>query len=147
MEVWTPRGLITYYVLFVISIADRAVRIVGMTSQPDESWTLQIGRDLLDAARSAFAGKRYLIVDRDTKYSKRFRDFIAEGGTEGIRLPPLSPNLDAFAERSVRAIKEDCLTKTIFVGQGSHRRLGVERSRSTLRMTSRNAMPRNGTTV
>lgn len=62
--------------LFVISIADRVVHLVGMTSQPDESWMLQIGRNLLDAASGALAGKRYLIVDRDTEYSKRFRDFI-----------------------------------------------------------------------
>ena len=87
---------------------------------------LQIGRHLLDAEDCALAGKRYLIVDRDTKYSKRFRDFIAEGGTEVIRLPPLSPNLSALAERFVRSIKEVCLTKMIFVGQGSLRRALTE---------------------
>jgi putative transposase len=67
---------------------------------------LQVGRHLLDGEDGALAGKRYLIVDRDTKYSKRFRDFIAEGGTEVIRLPTLSRNLNAFAEGFVRAIKE-----------------------------------------
>ncbi len=118
VEVWTPRGLVTYYVLFVISIADRVVHVAGITNRPDESWMLQIGRHLLDAEDGVLAGKRYLIVDRDTKYSKRFRDFIAEGGTEVVRLPPLSPNLNAFAERFVRSIKEECLTKMIFVGQG-----------------------------
>jgi transposase InsO family protein len=111
----------TYYVLFVIGIADRVVHIAGVTNRPDESWMLQVGRHLLDTEDGALAGKRYLIVDRDTKYSKRFRDFIAEGGTEVIRLPPLSPNLNAFAERFVRSIKEECLAKMIFVGQGSLR--------------------------
>jgi len=81
---------------------------------------------LVDAEDGALSGKRYLIVDRDTKYSKRFRDFIAEGGTEVIRLPPLSPNLNAFAERFVRSIKEECLTKMIFVGKGSLRRALTE---------------------
>ncbi len=126
VEVWTPRGLITYYVLFVIGIADRVVHIAGMTSRPDESWMLQVGRHLRDTEDGALAGKRYLIVDRDTKYSKRFREFIAEGGTEVIRLPPLSPNLNAFAERFVRSIKEECLAKMIFVGQGSLRRVLTE---------------------
>ena len=126
VEVWTPRGLVTYYVLFVISIADRIVHVVGITNRPDESWMLQIGRHLLDTEDGALAGKRYLIVDRDTKYSKRFREFIAEGGTEVIRLPPLSPNLNAFAERFVRSIKEECLAKMIFVGQGTLRRALTE---------------------
>ncbi len=126
VEVWTPRGLVTYYVLFVISIADRVVHVAGLTNRPDEAWMLQVGRSLLDSEDGALAGKRYLIVDRDTKYSKRFRDFIAEGGTEVIRLPPLSPNLNAFAERFVRSIKEECLTKLVFVGQGSLRRALTE---------------------
>lgn len=102
VEVWTPRGLMTYYVLFVISIADRVVHIAGITTRPDETWMLQIGRNLLDEADGARVGKKYLIIDRDTKYSQRFRDFAAEGGTEVIRLPPLSPNLNAFAERFAR---------------------------------------------
>ena len=83
----------------------------------------RFGRHLRDTEDGALAGKRYLIVDRDTKNSKRFREFIAEGGTE---VPPLSPNLNAFAERFVRSIKEECLTKMIFVGQGSLRRVLTE---------------------
>ncbi len=126
VEVWTPRGLVTYYVLFVISIADRVVHVAGITNRPDESWMLQIGRHLLDAEDGVLAGKRYLIVDRDTNYSKRFRDFIAEGGTEAIRLTPLSQNMDAFAERFVRSIKEECLAKMIFEGQGSLRHALME---------------------
>jgi putative transposase len=86
---------------------------------------LQLGWQLLDADGGRGC-KRYLIVDRDRKYSKRFRDFIVDGGTEVIRLPPLSPNLNAFAERFVRSIKEECLTKMICVGQGSLRRALTE---------------------
>jgi len=122
VEVWTPRGLMTYYVLFVISIADRVVHIAGITTQPDEAWMLQMGRNLLDDADGALAGKSFLIIDRDTKYSQRFREFLAEGGVEVIRLPPLSPNLNAFAERFVRSIKEECLGKMIFFGEGCLRR-------------------------
>jgi putative transposase len=122
VEVWTPCGLTTYYVLFVISIADRVVHIAGITTRPDEAWMLQIGRILLDEeADGALAGKKYLIIDRDAKYSQRFREFVEEGGTEVIRLPPLSPDLNAFAERFVRSIKEECLGKMIFVGQASLR--------------------------
>jgi len=62
---------------------------------------------LLDDPDGVLCGKRYLIIDRDTKYSTRLREFAEEGGTEVIRLPPLSPNLNAFAERFVRSIKEE----------------------------------------
>jgi transposase InsO family protein len=87
---------------------------------------LQIGRNLLDEEGGALAGKRYLIIDRDTKYSKRFREIVEEGGAEVIRLPPFSPNLNAFAERFVRSIKEECLRRMIFVGQASLRRAIAE---------------------
>jgi putative transposase len=90
------------------------VQIAGITTRPDESWVLQLGRNLI--------AERYLIVDRDTKYTQRFSKLLKDGGTEVIRLPPFSPNLNAFAERFVRSIKEECLGKMIFVGQASLRR-------------------------
>jgi len=67
-----------------------------------------------------------LIIERDTKYSQRFRELVEEGGTEVIRLPPRSPNLNAYAERFVRSIKEEFLGKMIFVGQSSLRRAITE---------------------
>jgi len=60
-----------------------------------------------------------LIIDRDTKYSRQFRRLIAEAGTAVIRLPPRSPNLNAYAERFVRSVKEECLSRMIFVGRVS----------------------------
>jgi transposase InsO family protein len=106
----------------VIGLADRVVHVAGITTRPHEAWMLQVGRNLLDDAEGVLRGKRYLIIDRDSKYSLRFREFVQEGGTEVIRLPPLSPNLNAFAERFVRSIKDECLGRMIFFGQGSLRR-------------------------
>jgi len=60
-------------------------------------------------------------MDRDTKYSDAFRGIITRAGTDVVRLPPRSPNLNAFAERFVRSIKEQCLNQMIFVGQASLR--------------------------
>jgi putative transposase len=122
IEVWTGRGVVTHYVLFVIGLADRIVHIAGITTQPDEPWMLQVARNLVDEEGGALAGKRYLIIDRDTKYSARFRDTVEKCATEVIRLPPLSPDLNAYAERFVRSIKEECLGKMIFIGQASLRR-------------------------
>jgi putative transposase len=122
VEVWTGRGLITYYLLFVISLADRVVNIAGITTRPDESWMLQIARNETDSAAGALHSKRYLIIDRDTKYSEQFRRLIRDNRTKVIRLPPRSPNLNAYAERFVRSIKDECLDRMIFVGQASLRR-------------------------
>ena len=69
VEVWTPRGLITHYVLFVISLIDRVVHIAGITTRPDEAWMLQVARNLTDEQGGALGSKPYLIIDRDTKYA------------------------------------------------------------------------------
>jgi putative transposase len=126
VEVWTAKGLVTHYLLFVISLADRVVNIAGITTRPDESWMLQIGRNVTDAQSGALHAKRYLIIDRDTKYSKQFRRLIGDSGTKVIRLPPMSPNLNAYAERFVRSIKDECLDRMIFVAQASLRRALAE---------------------
>ena len=100
VEVWTAKGLITHYLLFMISLTDRAVEILGMTARPDEGWMLQVGRNLIDGETGGLRNKRYLIIDRDTKYTEQFRRLLRDAGTQVIRLPPMSPNLNAYAERS-----------------------------------------------
>jgi transposase InsO family protein len=60
-----------------------------------------------------------LIVDRDTKYSDALRSVLVREGIQVIRLPPRSPNLNAFAERFVRSIKEECFSRMIFFGPAS----------------------------
>ncbi len=72
-EVWTLKGLITHYVLFIIELAKRIVHILGITTHPDEAWMLQVGRNVTDTLDGALIGKSHLIVDRDTKYSRQFR--------------------------------------------------------------------------
>lgn len=121
-EVWTIKGLITHYVLFVIELAKRIVHILGITTHPDEAWMLQVGTNAIDTLDGALIGKSHLIIDRDTKYSRQFRRLIAESGTAVIRLPPRSPNLNAYAERFVRSIKDECLNRMILVGHASLRR-------------------------
>jgi transposase InsO family protein len=118
-EVWTPKGLVTHYLLFVIGLADRVVHLVGVTANPTEAWMMQAGRNLLDSESGALLAKQYLITDRDTKYTEAFRRLLSDSGTAVIRLPPRSPNLNAYAERFVRSVKDECLSRMIFVGQGS----------------------------
>jgi transposase InsO family protein len=126
VEVWTGRGLVTHYLLFVMSLCDRVVQIAGITTRPDEARMLQVARNLVDAETAVLRGKRYLLLDRDTKYAANFRRLVNDSGTNVIRLPPLSPNLNAYSERFVRSIKEECLDRMIFVGQASLCRAAAE---------------------
>jgi putative transposase len=65
---------------------------------------------------------RYLLHDRDTKYTRLFRAIIASGGVEPLALPARSPNLNAYAVRWVRSVKEECLSKVVLFGERSLRR-------------------------
>lgn len=82
---------------------------------------MQIARNLIDVDEGFLRGTRYLILDRDTKYSEGFRDILQREGIQVIRLPPRSPHLNAFAERFVRSIKTECLNRMIFFGQAQLR--------------------------
>jgi putative transposase len=121
-EVLTLRGLMTYYVLFFIRLETRRVDIAGITVHPDERWIQQIARNVTMEACGALRDCRYLLHDRDTKYSQSFRAIIASGRVEPLVLPARSPNLNAYAERWVRSVKEECLSKVILFGERSLRR-------------------------
>jgi transposase InsO family protein len=122
VEVCTFRGLVTHYILFFIDIASRSVHVAGITSHPENLWITQIARNVTDADAGFLRGKTHLILDRDTKYSDAFRALLAREGIHVIRLPPRSPNLNSYAERFVRSIKEECLSRLIFFGAASLRR-------------------------
>jgi transposase InsO family protein len=122
VEAWTASGLTRYIVLFVIDLATRRVHIAGIASEPDSAWVVQCGRQLTDAVDGFLVGKRFLLHDRDPLFNEAFRETLAATRIETVRLPPHSPNLNAFAERFVRSIKESCLSRLILFGEGSLRR-------------------------
>jgi putative transposase len=115
-EVWSWKGLLTFYVLFVIDLSTRRVTVCGMTTNPNDVWMLQVSRNLIDVESGALRDKRFLTVDRDAKYSETFRRTLEREGIGVIRLPPRSPNLNAYAERFVCSLKEECLSKLIPIG-------------------------------
>jgi putative transposase len=120
-EVLTLRGLVTYYVLFFIHLESRRVDIAGITAHPDERWMQQIARNVTMEGCGALRDCCYLLHDRDTKYTQSFRAIIASGRVEPLVLPPCSPNLNAYVERWVRSVKEECLCKVILFGERSLR--------------------------
>jgi putative transposase len=121
-EVLTLRGLVTYYVLFFIHLESRRVAIAGISVHPNEAWMKQIARNVTMDGDGTLRDCRYLLHDRDTKFTWSFRSIIASGRVKPLALPARSPNLNAYAERWVRSVKEECLSKVILLGERSLQR-------------------------
>jgi transposase InsO family protein len=81
----------------------------------------QVARNLTDVEEGFLLGKAFLIMDRDTKYTEEFRDFLDREGVKPVRCPVRAPNCNAYAERFVRSIKEECLNRMILFGEKSLR--------------------------
>ena len=122
VEVLTLKGLVTYYVLFFIHLESRRVSLAGMTPYPGQEWMEQQARNATMEEWGFLRGCRYLLHDRDTKFFASFRELIESGSVKMIRLPARSPNLNSFAERWVRSVKEECLSRLILFGERSLRR-------------------------
>jgi len=120
--VLTLRGLVTYDVLFFLHLESRRVDVARITVHPDEPWIKQIARNVTMDGCGILRDCRYLLHDRDTKYTRSFQAIIASGQVEPLALPARSPNLNAYAERWVRSVKEECLSKVILFGERSLRR-------------------------
>src|SRR5215469_4659355 len=123
VAVLTWRGLVTYYVLFFIEIGTRRVSLAGITRHPDADWMEQVARNATMQDTGYLNGSRYLLHDRDQKFCREFREALAAGGVKCLPLPARSPNLNARAERWVRSIKEECLSKLILFGEKSLQRV------------------------
>jgi putative transposase len=86
--VWTKKGLATYYLLFFMELATRRIHFAGLSTNPDEGWILQAARNVTDADQGFLRGKRYLLMDRDSKFLEAFRITLEAGGVEPVPLPP-----------------------------------------------------------
>jgi transposase InsO family protein len=120
-EVWTKAGLVTYYVLFFIHLAGRKVYVAGMTPHPDARWMVQAARKVTMEEWRFLTPGQYLIHDRDSKFCPAFQQISEGAGVKRVALPPRSPNLNAYAERWVRSVKEEALSRLILCGERSLR--------------------------
>ena len=82
----------------------------------------QIARNVTMDEWGFLESRRYLLHDRDGKFCRSFRQIIKSGGAQPLRLPTRSPNLNAYAERWVKSVKDECLSKLILFGEASLRR-------------------------
>ncbi len=118
-EVWTLGGLVTYYVLFFIHLGSRQVHIAGITPHPNEAWMVQIARNVTMEQWGFLSPGQYLIHDRDGKYCPTSQQIIDAAGVKRVPLPARSPNLNAYAERWVRSVKEECLSRLMLFGEAA----------------------------
>jgi putative transposase len=125
-EVWTWRGLVTYYTLFVIDLASRRVQIVGSTPHPHDLFMHQVARTLTAADDGVLVHHGVLICDRDAKWSAPVRARLGEAGIRVVQTPFQAPNANAYAERFVRSIKQECLNRVIPLGERHLRRTMAE---------------------
>src|SRR5258705_3217890 len=93
-----------------------------ITIHPNEQWMQQMARNVTMEGFGTPRDCRDLLPDRDTKYTISFRAIIESGRVKTLPLPARSPNLNAYAERWVRSVKEECLSKIIVFGERSLRR-------------------------
>ena len=99
------------------------MHIAGVTTAPNGAYMKQVARNLTDVSDGFLLHSRYLIMDRDTKYTQEFRDYLDREGVKPVRCPARAPNCNAFAERFVRSIKDECLDRMILFGEASLRRV------------------------
>jgi putative transposase len=122
-EVLTLKGLTTYYVLFFIHLESRQVKLAGFTPYADQEWMEQQARNMTMEEWGSLRGCRYLLHDRDAKFCESFLKLISTTGrVSPLRLPARSPNLNSYAERWVRSVKEEWLSRLILFGESSLRR-------------------------
>ena len=118
--------------MFVIDLASRRVQIVDSTPHPDERFLQQVVRMMTVADEGLLVQHRVLICDRDTRWSASVRAQLGKVGIRVVQTPYQAPNANAYAERFVRSINEECLDRLLPIGERHFRRAVTERNHQVL---------------
>jgi putative transposase len=110
---------VTYDVLVVMELATRRVQMAGIAPHPTAAFRQPCARQLTDPFDGLLLGKRSLIHDRDTKFTRMFDGLLKSHTVALVALPPRSPNLNAYCERFVRSIKEEAPEQMVMLGERS----------------------------
>ena len=113
----------TIYVLFFIEIGSRRVHFAGCTSHPKSEWVTQQARQLMWDLEDVEPSMRFLIRDRDTKFTDSFDTVFRSEGIDVIYTPIRAPNANTYAERWIRSVREECLDKLLIINQAHLQRV------------------------
>jgi transposase InsO family protein len=116
----------TLYVLIFVEIGTRRVHFAGCTPHPDNAWVTQQARQAMWELEDCEPAIRFLIRDNDKKFTDAFDRVFRSEGIDVIPTPVRAPNANAFAERWIRSVREECLNKLLIINQAHLRRVMCE---------------------